>query len=292
MASIIAIPRLDIRDVRDFAESYIVKKLDGIERKQRNRKDDDDDEQQQQECIAPLTKSISSSSSDTSLSTAATRTTGVSVTLSPSNANTINKSETDNANIADPTASDDVFKQKVEESKIIKVLGAAIGNMLQDKVDEDTMSSLFCCKAAPKISLFAYIERIVLYINSWVDAKGKKEEKPYAGMSAGLRALIIAIIYLDRLSQKRRTNGSPIAIVNKMTIHRLMLISMMVATKFAEDAPLCSKYMSKVGGIPTNEINQSELAFVKTLEYELFISEREFSNLCKRLFPLAKNIPL
>ncbi len=287
MTSILSLPRLDIRDVKDFAESYILKKLDGIERKQRNIK-----EEEEEQCNAPLTKLISSNSSDTSLSTISTRTTGVSHSLSPSRVNTANKSETDNAHIADSTPLDDLFKQKVEESKIIKVLGAAIGSMLQHKVDEDTTNSLFCCKTVPKISLFAYIERIVLYINSWVDAKGNKEERVYTGMSAGLRALVIAIIYLDRLSQKRRTKGSPMAIINKMTIHRLMLISMMVATKFAEDAPLCSKYVSKVGGIPVNEINQSELAFVKTLEYELFISEQEFSNLCKRLFPLAKNIPL
>lgn len=57
----------------------------------------------------------------------------------------------------------------------------------------------------------------------------------------------------------------------------------MVAAKYCDDFYYRNDFYAKVGGIPSEEMNQLELALLLALDFSLFIREDEFSNYLRRL---------
>ena len=78
--------------------------------------------------------------------------------------------------------------------------------------------------------------------------------------------LLISAVLLERI----RYSG---ILFNKLTIHRLVLISIVIACKLYDDDSVCNSYWSDIGGVHLDELNNMELAFLKAISYNLFITD-------------------
>lgn len=81
--------------------------------------------------------------------------------------------------------------------------------------------------------------------------------------------LIVAIIYLDKFFTKG-------LIPTEFNIHKILLVCITVANKYVDDSIYDNIYMSKVGGLPLDKLNELELEFLITLDYKLYVTDELF----------------
>lgn len=101
-------------------------------------------------------------------------------------------------------------------------------------------------------------------------------------MSCSDSCYVIGLVYLMRISEK--------ILVTEYNIHRLLLISFVLATKIYDDEYFENKYYAKIGGISNKEINSMELEFVELLEFNLFVKEVEFELWKKKVIKFQAEI--
>ncbi len=99
----------------------------------------------------------------------------------------------------------------------------------------------------PPISLFDYLYRI----------------QKYSGIEDS--TLIIGLIYIDRICSKKKIK------LTKNNIHRLLFTSIIIAIKYNEDIIYSNSFYSKIGGISLAELIKLENAFLKIIDFELFV---------------------
>ncbi|KNE63860.1 hypothetical protein AMAG_08925 [Allomyces macrogynus ATCC 38327] len=120
--------------------------------------------------------------------------------------------------------------------------------------------SRFHARAIPPITIHSYLARILKYAPA-----------PNA-------VFVAVLVYLDRMARARLP-----FIVCSANVHRLLITAVMVATKFFSDVFYTNPHYAKVGGLPTNELNQLELEFLFMNEFNLAISPDEFQHYADRL---------
>jgi hypothetical protein len=86
--------------------------------------------------------------------------------------------------------------------------------------------------------------------------------------------MIGAIIYLERLN----------IYINKYNIHKLILISLLLSSKFLEDIFYNNKYWSKCGGISLSLLNKLEVLYLVKIKNNLFICTSEFYDKFNKIF--------
>lgn len=82
---------------------------------------------------------------------------------------------------------------------------------------------------------------------------------------------ILALIYIDRFVER-----SPEVALCDATVHRLLLASLCVASKFLDDKGEDNAEFAKVGGIANKELNDLELLFLKGLDWRLHVSKEVY----------------
>jgi hypothetical protein len=92
-----------------------------------------------------------------------------------------------------------------------------------------------------------------------------------SAMGRGLRCLLFALVYIDRICQ-RNVNFC----VHSRNVHRLLLGTMYAAHKFSDDAPFKMSHFAVLGGVSTEEMRKIEVAVCFALEFNFYISEAEF----------------
>eukprot|EP01069_Polyplicarium_translucidae_P005315 Polyplicarium_translucidae@DN2761_c0_g1_i4.p1 len=106
---------------------------------------------------------------------------------------------------------------------------------------------------APDISIRDYLERIHKYF------------------ACSNECFVLSLIYIDRIIKLH--DRFAICLLN---IHRLMITSVMLATKFFDDVYYSNAFYARVGGVKTREINLLESHFLSLINYQLFVSPREY----------------
>lgn len=116
----------------------------------------------------------------------------------------------------------------------------------------------------PKITIYAYVNRIVLNSNC--------SEECFA----------IALIYIERLVRQNKR-----FLVNASNVHRLILTSVMIAAKYFDDHHCSNSYYSVVGGLSCQEINELEREFLVMINYNLHVENELFTawNRCLISYP-------
>ncbi|KAH9253615.1 hypothetical protein BASA81_008451 [Batrachochytrium salamandrivorans] len=94
-------------------------------------------------------------------------------------------------------------------------------------------------------------------------------ESTESAMGRGLRCLLFAIFYLDRMSN----SGFQISSSN---VHVAMLGAMYLAHKFSDDAPVRMHRFALLGGVSTAVLRKIEVTICLQIGFEFFISELEF----------------
>lgn len=64
--------------------------------------------------------------------------------------------------------------------------------------------------------------------------------------------------------------------INSLSVHRLLLAAVLLATKFIDDVLYDNAHFAKVGGLDVKELNMLELDMLKVLNFRLFIEPEEF----------------
>ena len=90
----------------------------------------------------------------------------------------------------------------------------------------------------------------------------------YSNCSA--ECLILSLIYIDRLIQSGRIP------VNSLTVHRVIITSVMIAIKFFDDTFCLNSFYAQIGGIQTEELNNLEMVFLKSINFTLLVSCEDY----------------
>ena len=148
------------------------------------------------------------------------------------------------------TNSSDEFCELI--SKLAKMLEGVIIRDDDSTSKYSIKDSRFTSSKVPKISVENYLKRIF--------EMGKLPEE----------VMIATVIYIKRFSTIGKYH------VTIKEIHRLIAGSFIIAVKFYSDDYYDNKFYAKLAGISLKEINKLERSFLKSLKYQVYISEEEY----------------
>ncbi|MBA0680846.1 hypothetical protein Goari_012523 [Gossypium aridum] len=113
--------------------------------------------------------------------------------------------------------------------------------------------TIFHGSSAPSLNLRQYVERIFKYCK------------------CSNSCFVVAVIYIDRFLQRID------AYLTSLSVHRLLITSVMVAAKFLDDQHYNNAYYAKVGGISIEEMNRLEMRFLFDLDFRLNVTTEVFN---------------
>ncbi|KAK7256530.1 hypothetical protein RIF29_29983 [Crotalaria pallida] len=121
-------------------------------------------------------------------------------------------------------------------------------------------NNIFDCREIPDMTIQSYLERIFRYTR------------------AGPSVYVVAYVYIDRFCQ-----NNPGFRINARNVHRLLITTIMVASKYVEDMNYRNSYFGRVGGLTTNELNKLELEFLFLMGFKLHVNLSVFDSYCCHL---------
>ncbi|KAI3681508.1 hypothetical protein L6452_36307 [Arctium lappa] len=119
---------------------------------------------------------------------------------------------------------------------------------------------VFDCHETPDMTIQSYLERIFRYTR------------------AGPSVYVVAYVYIDRFCQSR-----PEFRITGRNVHRLLITTIMVASKYVEDMNYRNSYFARVGGITTKEMNTLELDFLFLMNFKMHVNVSVFESYCCHL---------
>ncbi|CAL5401257.1 unnamed protein product [Camellia sinensis] len=121
-------------------------------------------------------------------------------------------------------------------------------------------TAIFDCNETPDLTIQSYLERIFRYTR------------------AGPSVYVVAYVYIDRFCE-----AHPEFRINACNVHRLLITTIMLASKYVEDMNYRNSYFARVGGLTTNEMNQLELDFLFLIGFKLHVNVSVFESYCCHL---------
>ena len=85
------------------------------------------------------------------------------------------------------------------------------------------------------------------------------------------------MIYIDRLQLKSKIH------INSSNIHKLLVTSIMVASKFNDDDYYSNSCYAKAGLVSLEELNLLECEFISAIEYNLYVTKNVFQEYCNQI---------
>ncbi|KAK4286240.1 hypothetical protein QN277_002825 [Acacia crassicarpa] len=113
---------------------------------------------------------------------------------------------------------------------------------------------------APSISIPKYLERIYKYT------------------SCSPSCFVVGYVYIDRLIHRH-----PDSLVVSYNVHRLIVTSVMVASKMLDDVHYNNAFFARVGGVSNSELNKLEIELLFLLDFGVMVSSRVFESYCLHL---------
>ncbi|CAM8985779.1 unnamed protein product [Rhodiola kirilowii] len=121
-------------------------------------------------------------------------------------------------------------------------------------------SKVFDCNETPDMSVQSYLERIFKYTR------------------VGPPVYIVAYVYIDRFCQ-----NFPGFRISAWNVHRLLVTTIMVASKYVEDMNYRNSYYARVGGLEREEMNKLEMDFLFAVDFKLHVNVSVFESYCSHL---------
>ncbi|KYQ92968.1 cyclin-related 2 family protein [Tieghemostelium lacteum] len=143
------------------------------------------------------------------------------------------------------------FSEKEKDSLLLEILNQCIVNLVKigDKNGRDTHEQFMPPnKKLPTISIKDYLARLMKY------SPCSKE------------CFVASLLYMDRLTVECGL------ILNSYNIHRILITTVLISTKYMDDIFYNNEFYSQVGGISLKEMNNLELEFLKLLKFSAFCS--------------------
>jgi len=130
---------------------------------------------------------------------------------------------------------------------------------LSSHASEPSSSSWFFCQSRPEVQLGDYVYHIVETL---------RISKP---------VLIHALIYVDRLVKETQFR------LCLLSVHRVILTSIMIASKFMDDIVHSNKTFASIGLVDVEELNKAEKELLFGIKFDLYVSQSLFKNYCEAL---------
>lgn len=125
---------------------------------------------------------------------------------------------------------------------------------------KDLKTRVFDCHEIPDLTIQSYLERIFRYTR------------------AGPSVYVVAYVYIDRFCQSHQGFR-----INSRNVHRLLITTIMVASKYVEDMNYRNSYFARVGGLTTKQMNKLELEFLFLMGFKLHVNVSVFESYCCHL---------
>ncbi|TVU19293.1 hypothetical protein EJB05_35433 [Eragrostis curvula] len=156
-------------------------------------------------------------------------------------------------------------KKDAEYPKVLCLLSAYLNKKVQrneellgsNEIKEST--TIFHGHRVPDLSIKLYAERIFKYAQ------------------CSPSCFVLGLIYMERYLQQ------PNIYMTSLSVHRLLITSVVVAAKFIDDGFFNNAYYGKVGGISTREMNRLELDLLFSLDFRLKVNLETFRSYCLQL---------
>lgn len=94
---------------------------------------------------------------------------------------------------------------------------------------------------------------------------------------------VAAFYYLERIAALDAVD----LIINSLSLHRLLLTAVLLATKVFDDVLYDNAHFAKVGGLDVKELNMLELDMLKVLNFRVHISADDFEAFERKLLSSA-----
>ncbi|XP_068644573.1 cyclin-U1-1-like [Aristolochia californica] len=120
--------------------------------------------------------------------------------------------------------------------------------------------SVFQGVRTPGISVSKYLERIYRYTN------------------CSPSCFVVGFVYIDQLLHRH-----PDSLLFSLNVHRLLVTSIMVASKVLDDAHYNNAFYARVGGVTNSELNKLELELLRLLDFGVTVTTRVFDSYCLHL---------
>ncbi|XP_051121889.1 cyclin-U2-1-like [Andrographis paniculata] len=121
-------------------------------------------------------------------------------------------------------------------------------------------ASIFDCKETPDMTVQSYLERIFRYTR------------------AGPSVYVVAYVYIDRFRQ-----NFPEFRIAGGNVHRLLITTIMVASKYVEDLNYPNSYFGRVGGLSAKDMNRLEMEFLFSIKFRLHVNVSVYESYCSHL---------
>jgi hypothetical protein len=141
------------------------------------------------------------------------------------------------------------------------VLANLLENVCARNDQVSCLRSKFHSLTLPTVSLSEYLDRIVKY------------------SACSVESLILSLIYIDRVITQ-----SSSFVVNFYSIHRVILTSVRLASKFHDDAHFNNTYYARIGGISIKEMNALEAELYSMLSYDLLVPKETYDLYYQQVF--------
>ncbi|KAI7862165.1 cyclin-domain-containing protein [Spinellus fusiger] len=128
--------------------------------------------------------------------------------------------------------------------------------------------SFFHSRSVPSIAIQPYIARILKYV-------------PFNN-----EVFLSLLVYFDRIAKIEKSFT-----ISSLNIHRLLITSIVVATKFTSDVFYPNARYAKVGGLPLCELNKLELEFLFLCNFELLVRMEDMQEYGDQLLAHAMTQP-
>jgi len=89
--------------------------------------------------------------------------------------------------------------------------------------------------------------------------------------------LALALIYVIRFCEIEAVD------LTFYNIHRLLITGVLVAAKFRDDLYFSNTYYAHIGGVPVAELNSLEVAFLKALDWNLWVPPEEYDFVVEKM---------
>ncbi|KAL7598741.1 cyclin-P3-1 isoform X1 [Lactuca sativa] len=159
----------------------------------------------------------------------------------------------------------ETYKQNPGNPKVLSLLSSLLersiikNEALLEATQTKDVVTAFHGSRAPTLSIKEYIDRIFKY------------------SSCSPSCFVVAQVYIDRFIHCGNVN------LTSLSVHRLLITSVMLAAKFIDDAFYNNAYYAKVGGVTTAELNRLEMKFLFGLDFRLHVSVGTFGKYCSEL---------
>ncbi|GAB2274874.1 Cyclin-U1-1 [Dionaea muscipula] len=134
----------------------------------------------------------------------------------------------------------------------------------QEEVQRDQVGKnlkVFDGVRAPSISIPKYLERIYKYTK------------------CSPSCFVVGFIYIDRLVHRYPDQ----LLVVSLNVHRLLVTSLMIASKMLDDEHYNNEFYARVGGVSNAELNRLEVEMLLLLDFGVTVTASVFDTYCFHL---------